>query len=116
MSAIPLTTVAIGDIVLVRYPYSDGVGTKQRPALVVSALGAYGDAVLVGITTQQHAHGLVPLRNGDFASGALPRTSWVKTSTVNSIHHSRFIRVIASVHPAALMAIRSQMCPRLGCA
>ena len=116
MSPIALTTVAVGDIVLVRYPYSDGLGAKQRPALVVSALDAYGDAVLMGITTQQHAHGLVPLRKNDIASGALPRPSWVKTSTVNAIHHSRFIRVIASVHPAALIAIRNQMCPRLGCA
>lgn len=115
MSAIPLISVAAGDIVLVRYPYSDGVGAKKRPALVVSALDSYGDAVLMGITTQQHAHGVVPLRRNDIASGGLPRPSWVKTSTVNSIHQSRFISVIASVHPAALMAIRSQMCPRLGC-
>ena len=110
-----LKTVVAGDIILVRYPYSDGVGNKQRPALVLSTLDAYGDALLMGITSQAHARDVLPLTAVDMASGQLPQVSWVKTSTLNAVHNSLFIKVIARVKPAVLAAVRSRMCPRLGC-
>ena len=36
--------LTVGDIVLVAYPFSDGSASKQRPALVLATLDAYGDA------------------------------------------------------------------------
>jgi mRNA interferase MazF len=46
-----------GDVVLVDWPYTDGAGSKLRPAVVVQAdylNGLIDDTVLVQITSRQH--------------------------------------------------------------
>ena len=107
--------LTVGDIVLVAYPYSDGSASKQRPALVLATLDAYGDALLMGITTKADAKNTLALGDSDFSQGRLPRTSWLKSASVTAVHHSRIIKVIAKVKPLVLSAARSQICPRLGC-
>ena len=41
-----------GDVVLVRYPFSDLSGTKVRPAVVVSAPHASADLLIVPLTSR----------------------------------------------------------------
>ena len=52
---ISMTPCRFGDVVLVRFPFTDQVGSKQRPAVVVSG-DAYNlerpDVVLMAITSQ----------------------------------------------------------------
>lgn len=51
----PTTGSEFGDIVLVRFPFTDQVGSKQRPAVVVSS-AAYQrqrpDLILMAVTSQ----------------------------------------------------------------
>lgn len=51
----PTTDSEFGDIVLVRFPFTDQVGSKQRPAVIVSS-AAYQrqrrDLILLAITSQ----------------------------------------------------------------
>lgn len=109
------TVIAVGDIVLVAYPFSDGTGDKRRPALVLSTVDAYGDTLLMGITSKQSAKNTVALNNTDLSLGQLPLTSWLKTGSVTAVHQSRIFKVLAKVKPVVLSAARTQICPRLGC-
>ena len=50
-----MTSYRFGDVVLVPFPFSDGVGIKKRPAVVVSPLAyqqARPDAILMAITSR----------------------------------------------------------------
>lgn len=50
-----MTGYRFGDVVLVPFPFSDGVGIKKRPAVVVSPLAyqkARPDAILMAITSR----------------------------------------------------------------
>jgi mRNA-degrading endonuclease toxin of MazEF toxin-antitoxin module len=50
-----------GDIVLVRYPFSDLSGAKVRPAAVVNAAHESGDLIFVPLTSRTSG-----LRSGEF--------------------------------------------------
>jgi mRNA interferase MazF len=71
-----------GDIVLVTYPYSNQVGTKKRPAVVVSQAAyniALRDVVLMPVSSQIRT----PLRYGEliireWQSAGLLRASAIK--------------------------------------
>ena len=50
-----MTSYRFGDVVLVPFPFSDGVGIKKRPAVIVSPLAyqqARPDAILMAITSR----------------------------------------------------------------
>jgi mRNA interferase MazF len=78
---------AIGDVVLILFPYSDLSQAKRRPALVIADVGM-GDFVLCQITSKSYADRLaIPLPESDFAEGGLKRESFVrigKLFTANS--------------------------------
>lgn len=79
----PNTTACnFGDVVLVRFPFTDQIGHKQRPAVVVSS-SAYqrsrADAILLAITSQIRPHlgfGEAPV--ADWQSAGLLKPSLFK--------------------------------------
>jgi mRNA interferase MazF len=69
---------AIGDVVLIPFPYSDLSQAKRRPALVLADVGM-GDFVLCQITSKSYADRLaIPLSESDFVEGGLKRQSFVR--------------------------------------
>jgi len=106
---------AVGDIVLVAVPFSDGQGDKKRPALVMSGQDAYGDLLLLSLSSQPDVPGGVAIGAGDLASGQLDRATWVRPEKLNSIEARRIQRVIGRASPALLAKVRDDLCPLLGC-
>lgn len=105
----------VGDVVLARIPFSDGQQDKRRPALVLTPADAYGDVLMVSITSNPDVPGGVAIGSRDLTGGTLPRPSWVRADKLNSIEAHRIERVIASATPALLRRVRDQLCPLLGC-
>jgi len=68
-----------GDVVLVRFPFTDLSSTKKRPALVVSPGGftaKHGDLVVLAMTSQSQSD--ISLRLQNWKSAGLLRPSWFK--------------------------------------
>jgi mRNA interferase MazF len=105
----------VGDIVLVSFPFSDGQSTKKRPALVMSPPDAYGDVLLIAITSNPDTPGGIPIAGGDLVDGQLTRQSWVKPEKVNAIEVRLIQRVLGRVKPSLLTQVRATLCPVLGC-
>jgi mRNA interferase MazF len=50
-----MTKCDVGDVVLVRYPFTDLTSTKKRPAVILSPsdyAGRFGDVVVVPLTSR----------------------------------------------------------------
>jgi mRNA interferase MazF len=105
----------VGDVVLIRFPFSDGTQEKKRPALVLTPPDAYGDLVMVPITSNPAAPGGIAIGVTDLQGPTLHKPSWVRPDKPNSIESTRVDRVIASATPALLQRVRDQLCPLLGC-
>ena len=69
---------AIGEVVLVRFPFSDLSASKLRPALIIG-VGEYSEWILCQITSKDYgSHLAVSLNAQDFTEGNLHRDSFIR--------------------------------------
>ncbi|MCP9931223.1 type II toxin-antitoxin system PemK/MazF family toxin [Cyanobium sp. AMD-g] len=93
---------AIGDVVLILFPYSDLSQAKRRPALVIAGVGM-GDFVLCQITSKSYADRLaIPLSDSDFAEGGLKRESFVRIGKLFTANSSIVSGVAGRLNPVKM--------------
>ena len=75
-----MAAFAVGDVVMVPFPYSDLTSSKLRPALVVAAMGQ-SDYLLCMVTSQGYNDPMaIAVPEKDIHSARLGRTSFVRPS------------------------------------
>jgi mRNA interferase MazF len=76
------TSFEFGDVVLVRFPFTDQTSTKQRPAVVVSSVAYHRerpDVILMAITSQiRTSTGIGEALIEDWKDAALLKASVIK--------------------------------------
>lgn len=97
----------VGDVVAVLFPYSDGSGSKRRPALVLAEADER-DIILCQITSRPYssAHP-IPLRRADLASGTLSVDSFIRPEKLFTASRASIDRVAAAVFPQVLRSARA---------
>ncbi|RKY83711.1 type II toxin-antitoxin system PemK/MazF family toxin [candidate division KSB1 bacterium] len=80
-----------GDIVLVRFPFTDLKSSKLRPALVISSRGE--DLIVVGIFSRipdeiKDTWVVISEEIQDFSKTGLKKTSITKTEKIATIRHT----------------------------
>ena len=80
----PTTVYSFGDVVLVRFPFTDQTGTKKRPAVVVSSAlynNVRRDLVLMAVTSQVR----LPLGVGELEVTEWKRAGLLKASVIKPV-------------------------------
>lgn len=96
---------AIGDVVLILFPYSDLSQAKRRPALVIADVGM-GDFVLCQITSKSYADRLaIPLLQSDFAEGGLKRESFARIGKLFTANSSIVSGVAGRLNPVKMSEV-----------
>lgn len=71
---------AVGEIVLVLFPFSNLQGQKIRPALIL-AKAEFDDLILCQITSRSYSSKLsIRIEEKDFIKGSLPVASYVRSN------------------------------------
>ena len=86
------------EIVLIPFPYSDLIGSKHRPAIIISneKLNRGQDRICCLVTSQPSKDGLL-IKNRDFKKGKLPFKSWVKPYRLFTIHEKIIRKTLCTV-------------------
>jgi mRNA interferase MazF len=107
-----------GDVILVRWLYSDGSGSKLRPAIVVQidALNALiADTVLVQITgTSRNAQTEVVLDPAAEPASGLRYVSYAVCNNLLTIDQSRVVRQMGRLSATAMQEIDDRLRYSLG--
>ena len=90
---------SVGDIVFVRFPFSDLSQYKLRPALVLAKMERE-DCILCQITSKNyHNEKTIMLQQNCFVSGSLIKTSFIKPAKLFTANRSIIEKNIAHIKP-----------------
>ena len=94
-----------GDVVLVRFPFTNLVDYKIRPALIVSksSFNKRFDPWICPITTKKQSNSTSLKQK--LVEGNLDRESYVKTNVIASVKHVLILKKIGAVERAKLSEI-----------
>ena len=98
-----------GDIVLVRFPFTDLTSVKKRPVLVISPLSylqRYGDVVVIALTSQDQKDAALALM--EWQTAGLPKPTWVKP-LIGTLAASLIERRLGGIDPHDRHCVRSAM-------
>jgi mRNA interferase MazF len=98
-----------GEVVLVRFPFTDYASGKKRPAIIVSPAGfadAYGDVVILALTSKEQPHRQMAL--SQWREAGLPRRTWVKP-LVGTIAGTLVDRRMGSIQPADYAIVKAAL-------
>ncbi len=100
-----------GDVVLVRFPFTDLAGQKLRPALVVGR-PADEDLVLAFMTsrvelTEPHAEHLLAVGDPEFRLTGLRTASLIRLNQIATLHRSLIHRRLGTIGPETDQFVRS---------
>ncbi len=96
-------TLSKGAIVIIPVPFTDNVGYKMRPAVVISneEVHATGDALIVQITSRQKNDGLSIEIKPDDLSISLPVKSFIRYHKIFVLEQKLIKGVVSHLNPAS---------------
>ena len=89
-----------GDVVLVRFPFTDLSSTKNRPALVLSTpkfTMQQGDVVVLALTSRPQRHS--SFRLARWRAAGLPKPTWLKP-VIGTLAQSLVLRRLGKLDAA----------------
>ena len=96
---------AAGQVVLVRFPFSDLSQSKLRPAVVLADAGK-NDWILCQVTSNPYGDPkALPLTNADFQSGSLRMTSYARPGKLFTANASLMASQVGTLAGQALAGI-----------
>jgi mRNA interferase MazF len=100
-----------GDIVTVRFPFSDGSEFKKRPALIVSNkfVNQTNEYIIVQITSKYYQDNLTIEVNDADCLTPLPLKSFIRTHKICTLHQSVILSKFTSVHPDFLKTVNERI-------
>jgi mRNA interferase MazF len=100
-----------GDIIVVKFPFTDGSEFRKRPALIISneTVNKTNDYLVVQITSKNHIDELsAPIEDSDCLH-PLPLKSYIRVHKIFTVHHSLILSKITSVKPPFIIKIADEI-------
>ena len=103
----------VGDVILVKFPFTNLKKSKKRPVLVVKSQSDFNDIICFQITSNSKQKNLLKIENSDLDSSALTLQSFVKYDKCFTISSEIVDKKIAKVNPALLVELKTLFCSEL---
>ena len=98
-----------GDIVVLELPFTDLLGSKLRPALVLNAVDLGDDMIVAKITSSPGLH-RIPITQSDLAIGRLKREpSYIDCSSIFTVEKKLVVKIVGRLAEEALFKVKEEL-------
>jgi mRNA interferase MazF len=100
-----------GDIVAINFPFSDGSGSKLRPALVLSnnTISATNDVIVLMISSRKRDIDITIELTPELTAHVLPKNSFVKCHRVFTINRTLIKSTYSTLSEKGLAAVLKKL-------
>jgi len=102
-----------GDILLVKFPFTNLKKSKKRPVLVVKNENNFGDIVCFQITSNSEQSNLLKIENSDLDESNLSLESFIKYDKCFTLNSEIVDKNIARVKSSLLDKLKMLFCEEL---
>ena len=103
----------IGDIVLVKFPFTDLSKAKKRPVLIIKNESNLNDIVCFQITSNSEQSNLLKINNNDLVNSTLTLESYIKYDKCFTLNTSIVDKRIAEVNNDLLNQLKVLFCKEI---
>jgi mRNA interferase MazF len=100
----------IGDIILVKFPFTNLTNFKKRPVVVIKDENNLGDIVCFQITSKSTQSNLLKIQTNDISKGKLVLKSYIKYDKCFTISSEVVDKKIAEIDINILAKLKSLFC------
>ena len=99
-----------GEIVVFKFPFSDTLESKKRPALVIA--NTYNkNIILCKITSKiKPDPDIVTINQSDFEEGSLNRVSFARLAELFNIHESKINYKVGKLKADKILEVQNRLC------
>jgi mRNA interferase MazF len=98
-----------GDIVILELPFTDLLGSKLRPVLVLNTIDLGDDIIVAKITSSPGPH-RVPIMQSDLAAGRLKKEpSYIDCSSIFTVEKKLVVKVVGRLAEEALLKVKEEL-------
>lgn len=100
------------DIVVVKFPFTDGSQFKKRPALIISneAVNKTGDYLIVQITSKLNDDNFSIAIEQNDCLHPVPLKSYIRTYKIFTVHQSLILSKVSEANPSFFKTITTKIC------
>jgi len=102
-----------GDIILVKFPFTNLKKSKKRPVLIVKNENSFGDIVCFQITSNSEQSNLLKIENSDLDDSSLSLQSFIKYDKCFTLNSEIVDKTIAKVNNNLLDKLKVLFCKEL---
>ncbi len=98
-----------GDIVILELPFTDLLGSKLRPVLVLNTIDLGEDLIVAKITSHPGQH-RVPITQSDLVTGRLKKEpSYVGCSSIFTVEKRLVVKIVGRLAEEALFKVKDEL-------
>jgi len=98
-----------GDIVILELPFTDLLGSKLRPVLVLNAIDLGDDLIVAKITSSPGLH-RIPIKQSDLAIGRLKKEpSYIDCSSIFTVEKKLVVKIVGRLADEALAKVKDEL-------
>lgn len=103
----------IGDIVLVKFPFTDLSKSKKRPVLIIKNENHLNDIVCFQITSDDNQSNILKINDKDLINSNLTLESYIKYDKCFTLNTSIIDKKIATVNQNILNSLKELFCKEI---
>jgi len=99
-----------GDILLIKFPFTDLSQAKKRPVLVIKSSNIQGDFICLQITSKSTSSNSIRIEDSHINNGKLKLVSYLKYDKCFTLNIDIVDKKLADIHPYFTTEIQKLFC------